>query len=382
MKRFLFFACFFFVLNQLFAQKNDFEKGLIFLKDGTSRAGYIQRNTLQQNGQAIPFKENLDAKTEIFKPTQLDRFEFLGDGTTFKSVVISYYQFINGKNEKTGKIQRFAERLSTGAVTLYKAPILPLEYDSNVFGSKDFLYLIQNGENFTQIDLLKSKPQGNTLIVSKNYRGVLGYALRACSNIGELVKNVDFSDRSMTSLIEKYHSCIGQTDKLVVAEESQPNVVSHKLRAGYLIIRDDFLENKSAFNIGYQGSIRMPSLSKKLGLSFAADFIRQSYFWNDPLFYSGDFKESNLKLNLGLDYYIVRKEDFKLILTPGFSYFLLLSESPEILPEGTGSFQLFSLELTAQFKDYGIYVQNISPMGNSILRPDGYFNIGVVYQLK
>jgi len=382
MKRLLFFTCLFLFINQLTAQKNDFEKGIIFLKDGTSREGFIQRNTLQQNGQNIPFKENLEAKSQIFGPTQIDRFEFLKDGTIFRSIVISYYKVVDGKSEKTGKAHRFAERLLTGEVTLYKAPLLPLEYDSNVYGSKDFLYLIQKGDNFTQIDLLKSKPQGNTLIVSKNYRGLLRHILRDCKNAGNLVKNVDFSDRSITNLIEEYHHCIGQTDKLIVAEESQPNEVNHKLRAGYLIIRDDFLEDKFAFNIGYQGTIRMPSLSKRLGFSFSADFVRQSYFWNDPLFFRGEFKESNLKLNFGLDYYIFRKGDFKMILTPGFCYFLLLSESPAILPEGTGSYQLFSLELTAQFKEFGIFAQTLNGLGKSILRPDKFLNIGVVYQLK
>lgn len=382
MRQLFFYAYLFFFTTILSAQNDDFEKGLIYLKDGTTQEGYIQRNTLQQNGQSIPFKKNLSEKANKLKPSDLTGFQFLKDGTTFKNVIINYYQVINGKSEKTGKIERFAQKLITGAVSLYKAPLLPLEYDSNVYGSKDFLYLIQNGEAFTQIDILKSKAQGNTLIVSKNYRGVLGYALKACDNIREMVKNVDFSDRSITSLIEKYHDCIGQTDDLEVAKESQPNIVHHKLRAGYLIIRDDYLEEKAAFNIGYQGIIQMPSLSKRLGLSIGADFTRQSYFWNDPIFYVGEFKESNLKLNLGLDYYFFKKEDFKIILTPGFSYFLLLSESPSILPEGTGSFQLLSLELTAQFKNYGIYFQTIAPMGNSILRPDGYFNIGVLYQLK
>lgn len=90
MKRLFLFVGLCLMTNLLFAQKDDFEKGVIFLKDGTSKEGYIQRNTLQQNGQNIPFKENLTAKTETFGPTQLDRFEFLEDGTIFESVVILF----------------------------------------------------------------------------------------------------------------------------------------------------------------------------------------------------------------------------------------------------------------------------------------------------
>lgn len=368
-------------INSSIAQKQNFEHGTLYLSDGQAVDGFIELNTLEKIGQRVLFQKNASAAVETYLPSQLDGFLYKKTDTHFRSITFSYYKDDGITREKTNKVRRFAKILVSGKVDLLKVPLTQFEYNTEAFGSENHLYLIKKGGSYIQVDVLQTKASGNQIVVSNKYRGVLTYALNECEKINQLAKRAAFTDKSIIDLVKKYHECIGASSQIKVAKESQPNITSHFFRAGYLKVRDDFFDDELGFNFGYQIAFQMPELSRNLGFSFSADYIYQQYFWNDYTFFRGDYKESDIRLNIGIDLYFIQREKFKARISPGYSYYLMIAQDPDVTRRGVGNYQLFALELAAQYQQFGLFVQTAGQGGN-VARPDGMLNIGAVYQFK
>ena len=378
---FLLMLCLFLFAVPVFTQNKHFQRGTITLSNGTVLQGFLERNTFQNTGKGILFQANANTIPKVYLPDQLKEFTYEKGNITFRSVTFEFYDYEDGQKTKNNTARRFAQVLSTGAVDLLKVPLQADEYEKAVYGSRDYLYLIQTEEEVVQIDLLRSKISGNHEVVSEHYKGMLAYALKDCTSISTLTQRVTFSDKSMRQLIEKYHDCIGQKDKLLVVEDNQKNIIEHQIRGGYIFVRDDFFEDETGYSFGYQVHVRLPNLSRNIGFSFATELVHTSYFWNDGFFFRGDYKELDLRINLGVDIYLMQKEQFQLRVTPGYNYFLMLNQNPDVTAQGVGNYQLFALELSAQYRNFGVFAQTAGQGGN-VARPDGMLNLGLTYRFK
>lgn len=368
-------------INSSIAQKQNFEQGTLYLTNGQTIEGFIELNTLEKMGRRVLFQKSTAANVETYLPNQLAGFLYQSTDTHFRSITFNYYKDDGVTREKTNKVSRFAKVLVTGEVDLLKVPLTQFEYNQEAFGSKNYLYLIQKGTEYIQVDVLQTKSSGNQIVVGNKYKGVLTYALNECDKINQLAERTAFTDKSITDLIEKYHECIGSTAQIKIAKESQPNIAAHFFRAGYLKVRDDFYEEELGFTLGYQFTFKMPELSRNLGFSLAADYVYQQYYWNDFVFFRGDYKESDIRLNLALDIYLLQREKLKIRMSPGYSYYLMIAQDPDVNKRGVGNYQLFGLELAIQYQAFGLFLQTAGQGGN-VARPDGMLNIGGFYQFK
>jgi len=182
------------------------------------------------------------------------------------------------------------------------------------------------------------------------------------------------------NIISYYHDCVGSSDNLTKEEDLKTIVTSHSLKFGLLRLKDEAINDGKGFNFGYHLEFKTPAVSKDLGISFSLEYLSQNYYWESSSF-TGDVKESNLRLNTSLDIYIIQREQFNIKLNPGFSFFYQLSRMPEIGSSNSRLPPMYNLELFVQIKRFGVFFQIGSRPANSS-RPDGLGNVGVNYQFK
>lgn len=368
--------------SYIYGQKKNFKPGIIHFKDGTLKEGFIEENIFFNLGHQVLFQENLNSEIEIFLPTQLNGFTFKETDISYVSIVFEYYEFIKKTNsfEKSSRGKRFGKVLVEGEVDLIKVPISKTELLGRAMGSKNHLYLIKKDDEYIQIDLLQILNSGGNKVVSKKYKGLLTYALNECDEIAKIAEKTEFTDKAIINIVSRYHDCVGSSDSFKIANEVHPAILTHRLRSGYIWLKDRNIDNDRGLTFGYQLEVLTPALSRNLGVSIAFEYISQSYDW-DFFAYDGRFKESNLRVTIGLDIHFIQRDHIKLKLSPSFSSYLLLSQNPTVIPKSFRTNQLLALELFAELKRIGIFLR-IGGHPGDVYRPNGLRNVGLSYLLN
>lgn len=377
--RLIFFLSLQFCINPVFAQT--YEPGILFFVSGEQKKGLLERSTLVNSSKQIRFKSAPTGDVETYYPQKVSSFKYDADQATFESVLFEHYKQDDKVDKTKVQKERFAKVLVAGEVSLLKVQLFQDEYNGRAFESKAQLYLLKKQDQYTQLDLLKIQYIDGVYRVSKKYKGLLSHALKECAKIEKLAARTEFNDRAMIRIIKEYHECIGATSSMQTNNSQAEKAVRQYVSAGTILVRDEFLEKPFGLNIGYSASFFNPELSKRLGTTFGFDLVFTRYDWNDSQVFIGSYNEQNLRANLLLDYHLLKKPKHQLKLSLGFSIYLYLNSSKDVLFEGTRSFVLLPFMATYTTGKYNFYISSAG-QGEHLTRPDKIINIGFAYQFK
>ena len=202
------------------AQLGSFKDGYIVLTNNDTVYGQIRKKNDISLSFEVQFKSLKATDTaKIFSPFDLNSFGFLDDQINYKS--LDFYNRINSKKIYS---RRFAKQLISDYVSLYKINLAKEETNYTYETVLSYAYVLQIDTNyysltqeesaFKQVEF-RSSYFNNQLfhrmptysILKKHYYGVIKYLFYDCPKISNAIRYVDFYDKDMIKIIEKYNQC-------------------------------------------------------------------------------------------------------------------------------------------------------------------------------
>ncbi|MEM1325996.1 MAG: hypothetical protein AAGI23_08590 [Bacteroidota bacterium] len=371
-----------FVATQISAQSvpdSTFQAAIITLKDGSQQSGYLQADDVKRWSQQISFKPTLTQReTTTYFPDQLDGFSLLGSQQRFATQPVALIEESSAAELSKKTVDRFSRLLVDGAYDLYKVELLRGEYNSDVTGSADHLYLLVSEQETLQIDLLRTKGSGSQQRVSERYKSVLDYAFRDCDKVS--AKSTSFNDKSMAKLVVSYSECVQEESRLYMDLKSNAFVTENRITAHYGETRDENFNDYAELNFGYQATIFRSSGRRRLGFTIGAEVSLQNYLWIiDQTRYDQIF----LQVPLFLDFKLWSNERQRITLQPGIVWHQLLQSNPEVVRGGisVASYALLTANLVYDYDRIRL-ILGYGGQGDVLIGIDNAWTVGVGYRFK
>ena len=178
-------------IAQLSFSQTDYRKGYVVTSAGDTLLGLVDFREGAKAYRSCDFKRSEDQNAITYQPGDIIGYGF-EDDKIFQSKDVSF----NG--QPSGVV--FLEVIVEGPVTLYK-------YDDVFFIGKD-----NTGLHQLVNEIKETYVEGRRVLRSTNeYIGTLNMLLFDCAEIREKVQRTRLSERDLTTLIEDYHQCKGQS---------------------------------------------------------------------------------------------------------------------------------------------------------------------------
>lgn len=178
------------IYQHAFAQR-DFKEGYIVTNEGDSISGWIKYQEGRKSNEFCAFKKNETDIVQNYTPDQIKGYRF----TNNRSYETHEIKIDENRLEKI-----FLEVLIKGTVSLYR--------------SVNYFYIQKNGAVLRKLsnDMLSFDVDGQAYQKpSLRYISSLKILLSDCEAMEKKIPKVQFHEKSLTTLIEQYNKCIGQS---------------------------------------------------------------------------------------------------------------------------------------------------------------------------
>ncbi|MEM8523525.1 MAG: hypothetical protein AAGG68_02720 [Bacteroidota bacterium] len=333
--------------------QSSYEAATIYLNDGSKQEGFINRTDFKRIGEEVEFKTSLDSESSKHTINSIDGFKFKEDGlefikTNFHTITINKY----GEETKI-PLQRFSKvLLQSNSINIYKVELNRNDYNFEILGSKDYLYVVAKNKDTLQLDVLKGEKNGTALVASKRYKGKLKYIFAECPNLD--TENVSFKDNSIINAVREYYECIGSQEESKVVSSNRKLIVENRvgLFAG---ISEYKLKDHSYYGFSYTSTLFSPEVSRKLGATIGLGMTYQEYLLD---FFQLDVAQLHFKVDLLLDLRVLDGEKHDLTLQTGLSWFPHINTSPNDLNDrqfNVFSYALLPINIAYDYQSFRFY---------------------------
>ncbi|MTB51942.1 hypothetical protein [Lewinella sp. W8] len=360
----------------LLAQREDTKKtDEVMLFSGTTEEGHIMRDAPATLSRAVRLKRENGTDPSVYSPGQVREFRLGKSNRIYRSVDIDLPD--NQRNGVLVSQRRFGEVLIDGPITLIKVHLFANEYDNSALGSRDYAYLLQQGDVELMLSLTSIQVYDIMHANPSRFRNKLKFLVRDCSEALEKARHADFTDSDIMRIISIYYDC----ENLPIAHLDEDRIrrgfaLKHYARAGYLDLMDEeFNQNQFSFSLGYQAEANFDGTLDWLGVLFSADFVYHTFLWQE----TSNVSQSMFKGNLSLAFYPINREDFSLQLTGGMSNYNAFSTSFNSF--FANNYFLLDAGVRARIEDYTLAI-NYERMPNPFTpRPANILLFTVGYRL-
>lgn len=308
--RSLLFFCFLLTATSGFAQQD-----VLVFSDGSEQRGTIKRGPYFELGQEVVFRKAGASSDSRFAPQRIQEFTLARSERTYRSVNTE----IPGpyKDSKRKVEQRIGRVLVDGDIQLIRINLKPDEYDSKAAGMRNYFYLLRTEGKELRLELttiyVYDMPHANP----SRFRNKLKYIVYDCPEALTAAKTADFTDAAIMRIIHRFAECKNTTNvEMDDRRVSSKRRSRHFIRAEHLSLLDeDYNDQQFSAAIGYQFETRFTGWVDWLGVQIAADYVYQSFRWQETDLISQDMFRGNISFGV----YPVSRPDFSVQLSAGLS---------------------------------------------------------------
>ncbi|HSI89667.1 MAG TPA: outer membrane beta-barrel protein, partial [Adhaeribacter sp.] len=294
-------AFLFFATNPLFAQDSFFEAGYIVQQADTIR-GLVERTDETTLSQTVNFRAAPEAEIKTYLPEALSGFGFTKDRLVFEPVQVTLK-----KDNKTWPATRFAKKLLTGNIHLYKLQ-LPESERTVIFKPENtFVFVLQQNENFYTLGQYEFRLEGKAGL-QKQYIGMLTALLSDCPEAIKGINDLPFKDKAISDRIKQYNACKAPGVVTVQHQSEVKPKLKHGPVAGYTrlfspgnareytiaFISDTYkIVRSNGVSAGYFLDVLKPDLNRRTALQTGFNYV---YLEHTLKF--KDYRNNDLLLNV------------------------------------------------------------------------------------
>ncbi|WP_225000104.1 hypothetical protein [Cesiribacter sp. SM1] len=271
----LLFCC----LSGTQAQDRLYEAGYI-VQEGDTIRGFIKRTDEVKLSYSIDFKTSATSEASTqYTPHNLKGFGFTTDGLHFAAVDV----YISHATV-TIKDQRFAKKLRSGALSLYKLQLSRSEKTDILLKDYSHVYVLEKEGSFHTLTQHKIKTT-NREGVNKKYIGILRAMLGDCLNsLDDVSAELPYKDQPVIQLVEQYNHCKNPTKESTTYQYQTKAWVRKGIEVMYSSTYSplhDLLSKRYGYAAGYFWDITKPNLSRKYSERIGINYTNLHYnYWN------------------------------------------------------------------------------------------------------
>jgi hypothetical protein len=262
--------------------QSDFRKGFIITTKADTVHGLVNFRESAQAHRSCGFKRTNDGAVETYAPDDILGYGFIND-KTFEVIDIAE------PNQPASRF--FLEVLVRGKATLY-------EMDSK-------FWIIKEGQPLQQLTNTASEVfvGGNRVIKYTNaHISTLNILLADCAAVRPEIQNVQLSQKTLTSLIDKYNKCNGGSSK-IYKENKAWSKIQAGLIGGMIYSTLDGFDPAISSTMGASINIMSPRLTERI--AFHLDLL-----YTAPEFYR--YTETTSGSNTKRDYTTIELQQLKI----------------------------------------------------------------------
>ncbi len=339
-----------------------------------------------RNLDQITYYDPTTGKEKVNTTNSVRGFRFQGEPTYHKRVTIDLKQVSEGTQTE---IVRFGEVLVDGDLRLIRVYLEAAEYDEDLSGIENYLYLLEREGKAYQLDLLSQVAASYSQRgVSTRYRNILEYVLSDCENIKAKTERLKFTDEALLALVRSCYasghftsredsSAVLTISTLVKEAEPVPAQFTQAIGIGISSIGGFYFDGSLGYGLEYIAEFRLANNLSILGIegSFAASFLDFEYLRS-----GGSETQTLLRIGVGLNAYPFKGTDLSIGLGGLVSFAPVSSvNDDEANQYFMANFQLafregrFGFGLRTAFSTINIDALSYSPAGMRQLMLRYYF---------
>lgn len=304
------------------AQKSSKPDKVTF-SDGTVESVQIQRTQNYHLGKSINLRMEGESVYRPYSPTVVSEYTFGRNQRTYRAVDV---EIPAQKKGGTRVLQRrFGEVLVDGDVQLIRIDLDVDEYEPAAIGIEPYMYLLREGGMELPLELTTIYVYETLNANPSRFRNKLKFFARDCPEGLRYAEDVQFKDSDIMRVVNDYVNC-NELENVTINEKkiSGRLQLSHFVQASVLDLRDkDYNDRQLSAGIGYQGEAAFTNRMKWFGVLLAAEYVYQSFRWEDQ----SNVQQSMFKSNLSVAVKPVQREFFEVQLTGGLSNYNATSSS-------------------------------------------------------
>jgi hypothetical protein len=285
------------LMSKVYGQSYFYEKGYIVQQQDTLY-GFIEKTDELKLSQSVSFKEHLETATAAtFSPSELNGFGFSGSRLTFSPVEVDI--ILPGI---TRKANRFAKRLVSGDINLYKLYLLKGEKKEILRKGSPHVYIVEKEGAYTTLGEYEVQ-FGNRVRLDKKYLGKLRVLLNDCLNSNsDIPDNMKFTDDALIELIIRYNRCKSPEAESIIHAYKVKAEVKHGLQGIYarIVTIDNSISRDQGYSLGYYWDITRPQFSRKISNIIGVNYLNLRYVYT---YYSGaSWRPKKMEVPIKLHY--------------------------------------------------------------------------------
>ena len=306
----------------LAGQKTNSPDRVVFA-DGTEQAAQVSRTLGLSLGKSVSLRLAGDQSSTIYYPQRLREIILGRSGRVYRAVEVDLPQPKRGGARV--RQWRFGEVLVDGDVELIRVNLDVDEYEPAAVGIEPYMYLLREGDVELPLELTTIYVYEVLNANPSRFRNKLKFFARDCPEALRYAEDVQFRDGDIMRVIDDYVECnalgnVSMNDRRVSGRLQ----LSHFGKASILDLRDQHYDDRQlSFGIGYQGEASFTNSMRWLGVLLSAEYVYQSFRWEDR----ANVQQSMIKSNLSLAFKPVQTEFFQVQLTGGLSSYNATSSS-------------------------------------------------------
>jgi len=293
MKRLIFFAFAFGVLNSAFPQSN-FKKGYVVVLTGDTINGFVDYRKQARSHHICQFKQSKDRSVISYTPADIIGYGFM-DNPFFESQKIDLG---DGESHHV-----FLKVLIRGKVSLY-------QYENTFFAKKDsVLHGLVNSDKWIMVNGQQVRANNNEHVARLNM------LLSDCRELLPKIPVTVFSRRNLIRLIKDYHDCTSSRSvelkehhpplKLMVGVSAGINNSDVKFDEAFEFLRANFSSYQSPV-AGLSLDIVLPRINESLSFHTEAIYLESKHY-----LYGTDYVSYNLRGVSRTHYVTIELEQIK-----------------------------------------------------------------------
>jgi|WetSurMetagenome_2_1015567.scaffolds.fasta_scaffold00357_4 hypothetical protein len=313
---------------QIIWSQTDYRKGFLISLNRDTTFGYISYGEGEKNNHFCQFKSSPKENKVTYTPSEIFGYGFIND---------KFYETRKIENDDKISESVLLEVLVKGLVSLYKY--------------ENFFYIDKADTGLVKIsnETLESTENGTRMSRSSTkYIGMLNFYLSDCAEIKSKISSINFSERDLTYLIEKYNGYKDVSVKIYKAQKPWiylkagvlSGMVISTVKFSSIVADFNYLvapfDNSKSPIIGISLNLGSPRLTEYFSFQTDVIFYKSNYYsyniWVDI------FRTSNtdyvsiwlnqLKIPFGLRYSFPSGK-FKPFMSLGLSTTLLLNSESD-----------------------------------------------------
>lgn len=277
-----------FLASTISFSQNKFEPGTIHFKNGNQENGLIEY--YNKNNAEVLFKKTEDDRPKKLAANQIEYYSFENFERKIVSEKISVYKYIESNSTKNlnkkiisevvNKQSYFLEILVEGKASLF--------FMKNEDNKTRRYFLKSQKSGLQELDVIirkKENVQNNQFNVEnqfkiKRYLGILSLDFKDCEAVKSKIKNVKFTQTSLSKIFIEYNNCSGTTTYVSerLKRKNKHNLVletginSSTIKERGTSFRGQNFENTLSPNIGIYYIFTPTILSSKISVSFGVSY--------------------------------------------------------------------------------------------------------------